>query len=156
MKGKLTDPQESTRRNLCLIYSSRNPHPPKTHASAISNLGWDKGAGPATTHEPRKLLLSRQQRELDLDDGDLRRPPKQQIPEQPHGHHVLQRCQVLRTPHACDGATVHGRLSVQALLRDEQQGVWCERERGAAFCGRWRAQHATDENNLSGCVRFRG
>jgi hypothetical protein len=88
-------------------------------------------------------------------DGDLWRPPKQQILEQPHGHHVLQRCQVLHTPRACDGATVHGRLSVQAFLCDEHRDVWRERERGAAFCGRRWAQHATDEDNLSGCVRFR-
>jgi hypothetical protein len=56
--------------------------------------------------------------------------------------------QVLRTPHA--------RPSVRALLRDEQWDVWCERERGAAFYGRRRAEHATDEDNLSGCVRFAG
>jgi len=64
--------------------------------------------------------------------------------------------QVLRTPHARDGAMVHARPSVRALLRDEQWDVWCERERGAVFYGRRRAEHATDEDNLSGCVRFAG
>jgi hypothetical protein len=94
--------------------------------------------------------------ELDLDDGDLRRPPKQQILEQPHGHRVLQRRQVLRTPRARDGATVRGRPSVRALLRDEQGDAWREREREAAVSGRQRVEHATDEDNPSGCVRFRG
>src|SRR5216683_6075228 len=52
MKGKLTDPQELTRRKLRLVYSSRNQPPPtpqKTHTSEINDLGWDE-AGPATTH----------------------------------------------------------------------------------------------------------
>src|SRR5712671_4850890 len=52
MKGKLTDPQELTRRKLRLVYSSRNQPPPtpqKTHTSEISDLGWDE-AGPVTTH----------------------------------------------------------------------------------------------------------
>ncbi|SRR6266851_9951294 len=119
-------------------------------------MGRGRASDYSRIDELQKLLLSRQQRELDLDDRDLRRPLKWQILEQPHGHRVLQRLQVLRTPCARDGATVHARLSVRALLRDEQRDVWREREREATFYGHRWAEHATDEDNPSGCVRFTG
>ena len=62
----------------------------------------------------------------------------------------------LRTPRARGGATVHCHPSMRALLRNEQWDVWHEREHGAAFCGHRRAEHATGEDSLTGCVRFHG
>jgi hypothetical protein len=62
----------------------------------------------------------------------------------------------LCTPRARGGATVHCRPSMRALLHDEQWDVWHEREHGAAFCGHRRAEHATGEDSLTGCVQFRG
>jgi hypothetical protein len=50
----------------------------------MSDLRHDERAGTndySRIDELRKLLLSRQQRELDLDDSDLRRLPKQLILE---------------------------------------------------------------------------
>lgn len=102
----------------------------------------------------RKLFLARQQRELDLDDGDLRRPPEEQILQQPGRHRVLERRDVPRGPHACDSAAVRDRPPVRALLRDKQRDFRCEGER-RGLCGRRRAEHATREDDLRGRAGFR-
>jgi hypothetical protein len=105
--------------------------------------------------EFRKRVLSGQQRELDLDNSDLRRPAKEQILQQPHGHRILQHRHVPRAPRAGDRATVHDRPPGRALFRDDKRDVRRDRKRRAVGGRRW-AEHAAGKDNLSGRARFCG
>jgi hypothetical protein len=132
MNGELSDAQKPARRKLCLIpivapeRTQEWKSIKKPSHNQLYGIKDDGGQGTndySRIDELRKLLLARQQGKLNLDDGDLRRTPEQQIFQQPRGQCVLEHRDVGRGPRARDGAAVHNCPSMRALLRNQQRDV---------------------------------